>query len=248
MGAVQDITIQDKIIPEFIHRTNTRSRSVRISISNVGEVIVTTPPHFPTSRILPFLQKSKNWIEKHLILHKRRLEVAGENSVLYFGDALQVVIEHEHRDTSIDAVRIVGDTIIIVPVAYTAESVAKALIRWLKAEAERHIVSRIETIAKKFGHTYVSIQLRDQTSRWGSCSTRGNLQLNWRLIQAPKEVIDYVIMHELAHLKHMDHSPRFWAYVEKLDPHYTDHKRWLRLHGAALHQDFKFDPKIGDSI
>ncbi len=243
MGAVQD-----NIIPEFIHRTNTRSRSVRIGISNAGEVIVTTPPHFPTSRVLPFLQKSQDWIEKHLILHKRRLEVGGENSVLYFGDALKIVIEREHYDISKNAIRVIDDTIIIVPVALTAESVAKALIRWLKAEAERHIVPRIENIAKTYGHTYSSIHLRDQTSRWGSCSTHGNLQLNWRLIQAPKEVIDYVIMHELAHLKHMDHSPRFWAYVEKLDPHYTDHKRWLRLHGAALHQDFKFDPKTGDSI
>ena len=240
--------MDNKSIPEFIHRTNTRSRSVRISISNVGEVIVTTPPHFPTSRVLPFLQKSRNWIEKHLILHRRRLGVAGENSVLYLGDALKIVIEQYQNNSAQDAVRVVDDAIIIVPITHTAESVSRALIRWLKAEAERHIVSRIETIAKQHGHTYVSIQLRDQTSRWGSCSTHGNLQLNWRLIQAPKEVIDYVIMHELAHLKHMDHSPRFWAYVEKLDPHYTDHKRWLRLHGAALHQDFKFDPKTGYSL
>ena len=209
---------------------------------------MTTPPHFPTSRVLPFLQKSRNWIEKHLILHRRRLGVAGENSVLYLGDALKIVIEQYQNNSAQDAVRVVDDAIIIVPITHTAESVSRALIRWLKAEAERHIVSRIEDIAKQHGHTYVSIQLRDQTSRWGSCSTHGNLQLNWRLIQAPKEVIDYVIMHELAHLKHMDHSPRFWAYVEKLDPHYTDHKRWLRLHGAALHQDFKFDPKTGYSL
>lgn len=234
----------DQSIPEFHHRTNSRSRSIRITISPKGELIVTTPPRFPTDRIYPFLLKSRDWIEKHLALHHRRLQVVEENTVLYFGEALPLKLASK---PTAPAIQVLEDSMVINPIARTKDSVARLFTRWMKSEAERYIVRRVSEIAKRAGHTYSTVQLKDTTSRWGSCSTRGNLQFSWRLIQAPKEVIDYVIMHELAHLKHMDHSTRFWQYVERLDPHYTVHKRWLRLHGAALHQDFAFDPHVLDS-
>jgi predicted metal-dependent hydrolase len=82
---------------------------------------------------------------------------------------------------------------------------------------------------------YNTIQIKDQTSRWGSCSSKGGLNFSWRLIKAPAEVLQYVVIHELAHRKHLDHSKNFWVMVEKFDPFFREHRRWLRRHQQDLH-------------
>ena len=84
------------------------------------------------------------------------------------------------------------------------------------------------------GGTYTRITIRGQHTRWGSCSSRGTLSFNWRLMLAPPRVLDYVVVHELCHLTHMDHSKAFWGAVERVMPDYKIHKNWLREHGAEL--------------
>ena len=84
--------------------------------------------------------------------------------------------------------------------------------------------------------TYGRITIRDQKSRWGSCSGKGNLNFNWRLILAPEEVLDYVVVHELAHRLEMNHSVRFWGHVERVLPDYKDRRLWLRKNGDGLMQ------------
>jgi len=84
------------------------------------------------------------------------------------------------------------------------------------------------------GIDYGKITIRDQDSRWGSCSSQGNLNFSWRLIKTPQEVLEYVIIHELAHIKHMDHSKQFWELVEQYDPLYREHRRWLRRNQGLM--------------
>lgn len=81
---------------------------------------------------------------------------------------------------------------------------------------------------------HARITIRDQKTRWGSCSSRGNLNFNWRLVMAPPPIIDYVVIHELAHLIELSHSPRFWETVERYCPDHREHRRWLREHGPRL--------------
>ncbi|WP_324669444.1 M48 family metallopeptidase [Geochorda subterranea] len=105
---------------------------------------------------------------------------------------------------------------------------------WLRAEARRVIVARVAQLAERHRFRYGRIFVRAQKSRWGSCSSRGNLSFNFRLILAPPEILDYVILHELAHLRVPDHSPRFWRLVETLCPDYRSRRRWLRLRERRL--------------
>ncbi|MBQ8597165.1 MAG: M48 family metallopeptidase, partial [Lachnospiraceae bacterium] len=83
--------------------------------------------------------------------------------------------------------------------------------------------------------TYEDIRIKDQKSRWGSCSSKGNLNFNWRIVMAPEPVCDYVVIHELCHLVHLDHSERFWKLVESICPGYEQYKKWLKTNGSRLY-------------
>ena len=107
----------------------------------------------------------------------------------------------------------------------------------LEALADRAcqvIPERVRYFAPKVGVDYGMITIRNQKTRWGSCSARGNLNFNWRLILAPEEVLDYVVVHELAHRREMNHSKAFYAIVESVLPDYRQARRWLREHGDSL--------------
>ena len=104
----------------------------------------------------------------------------------------------------------------------------------LKQKAFDHISQRAKELAQTLGITYGSLRINNAKTRWGSCSHKGNLNLTWRLIMAPARVIDYVIVHELTHLKEMNHSARFWAEIAKIIPDYKNDERWLKEHGHNL--------------
>ena len=97
-----------------------------------------------------------------------------------------------------------------------------------------YIPQRVAHYAAKLGVTYGRITIRNQKTRWGSCSSKGNLNFNCLLMLTPPEVIDYVIVHELCHRKEMNHSARFWTLVASILPDYTEQKRWLREHGGVI--------------
>lgn len=103
-----------------------------------------------------------------------------------------------------------------------------------RAQAAQVFAQRTAYFAGRMGVSYGRITIRDQKTRWGSCSAKGNLNFNWRLVLAPQKVLDYVVVHELAHRKEMNHSPRFWKLVEEEMPDYLQQKRWLKENGELL--------------
>lgn len=115
-----------------------------------------------------------------------------------------------------------------------AEPLSSEDIRALADEALRVLPERTRHYASVMGVTYGRITIRNQTTRWGSCSSKGNLNFNCLLMLAPPEVQDYVVVHELAHRRHMDHSAAFWAEVERYLPDYRIHRKWLKDNGDAL--------------
>ena len=107
--------------------------------------------------------------------------------------------------------------------------------RVLQARARRELPARLLELASSVGLTVRKVSIRNQRHRWGSCSASGLICLNWRLITMPEPVRDYVMYHELMHLKRMDHSARFWEFVAEVCPNYQDARRWLRRHALAPH-------------
>ncbi len=100
--------------------------------------------------------------------------------------------------------------------------------------AKEYFPKRVYYFAHILGVSYGNITIRDQKTRWGSCSSKGNLSFNWRLILAPPNVLDYVVVHELCHRKEMNHSPKFWALVESVMPDYKQYRKWLKENGNKL--------------
>ena len=120
------------------------------------------------------------------------------------------------------------------------EPLSEAEVRALADEACRVIPERVKYYAPLVGVTYGRITIRNQKSRWGSCSSKGNLNFNVGLMMAPPEVMDYVVVHELCHRIEMNHSPKFWAEVGKLIPDYKKHEKWLKEHGKEIIKKIRF--------
>ena len=114
------------------------------------------------------------------------------------------------------------------------EEIKRRLVEWYKKEARTKYKERVERYRKKLGVTYNKIYIRDQKTRWGSCSNKGNLNFNWRLIMASPSILDYIVVHELAHLVHANHGDDFWKLVESVIPDYREKREWLRVNGYKL--------------
>jgi predicted metal-dependent hydrolase len=211
---------------------NSRSRNLRLRITTKAEVIVSAPPRVPDHLISRFVQEHSDWITKHLSKMKEKQELVDDDQLMIFGKVYQKVI---HDDNSGDVpVYINNQKLHIHPVTNTKPSIDRTLTTFLKTTAQKYIVPRTKKLAEVMGMTYTSLTLRDQKTRWGSCSSTGALNFNWRLVQYPVPVIDYVIVHELAHRREMNHSARFWALVAKYDPEYQAHRRWLKKYGSTV--------------
>lgn len=113
-------------------------------------------------------------------------------------------------------------------------SIQQALERLFRRKAREHIEATVESFAEKMDVEYDKLEIRNQRTKWGSCSFSGTLGINWRLIMAPPEILEYVVVHELAHLEEDNHTSAFWNLVSEYDPSYREHAEWLDAHSAEL--------------
>lgn len=218
----------------YTRKHNSRSTRISIAIKN-GAVVVTAPKLIPKLIIDAFVSKNREWIEKNLQKSAKKLSVETTDSVLVFGKTYKkIILDREAQSKAPKPVEITGTKIVITPVSQTLESTKKTLDRWLKQTAEKYIVPRTHQLGTKMNTKFASIALKQQSTRWGSCSSRGNLNFNWRLVHYPTAIIDYVIIHELAHRTHMHHQASFWALVAKYDPNYKQHINWLKRYGTTV--------------
>ncbi len=217
---------------DYTHTTHPRSRSIKIHITRTGQVKVTTPPRTSKSHIESFLTAQQGWIKKTQQRIKQHTTLSeNEADVYIFGKKyLKKITSNQLELPGV----IIQEQSVVINAGQTTTTPRQHLERFLKNTATKYIIPRTNQLAQKMKCDFGTITLRQQKTRWGSCSSSGNLNFNWRLVHAPTAVIDYVIIHELAHRKHMNHSPAFWNLVKTFDPAYAVHKGWLKRHGMAV--------------
>jgi len=197
-------------------------------------VVLTMPPRGSLTQAREFAQKHGAWIAARL----QRLPDAApfaDGAVLPLrGTAHRIVHRRQRRGTVwIET----GETDeLLLCVAGQAPHLARRVRDFLKREAKRDLEAASRRAADALSVTIKRVAIRDQSSRWGSCSTTGVLSYSWRLIMAPPFVLDYLAAHEVAHLVEMNHSRTFWRLVERICPHMRSAKSWLDAHGAELHR------------
>jgi hypothetical protein len=212
----------------YTTRRSARARRVRVIVEPDGRVEVVLPQRAPERAAASAVQELRPWIERRLAEAQARRDrnVRPPGTVPFLGTDLVLAPEpgrsRAHR--SGDVLRVPAD----------AEAQADALERWYRRTARAEVEPRVQAAAAAVGSACTKVTIRSQRTRWGSCSGKGAIAINWRLLLAPEDVLDYVIWHEACHLAVMDHSRRFWSLLEQHLPGYRGPQRWLRENGAAL--------------
>lgn len=216
------------VTPDKIIRSNRKTLS--ISIDAFGALIVRAPRRYTERQISAFLQEKEGWILKKQAERKGAgIHLPPENldgySLLLLGRAYKIVL------TSADKITFGADKeTLFVP----KKDAKKRLVAWLKENAKRIFTEAVERKAKEMGVSYASVSVSTAKSRWGSCSRDDKLCFSFRLLYAPKDVVEYVVVHELAHTRQKNHSPLFWAEVKKYVPDWKQKRAWLKTHGALM--------------
>ncbi|WP_165943450.1 M48 family metallopeptidase [Roseicella aquatilis] len=208
-------------------RRSSRARRVSLRIdARAGEVVVTLPPRANRRAGIALLTTHAAWVRERLAALAPHIPLVPGSEVPLGG--LRHVIRH---DPAAAGVALASGALIV---GGPEEGVVAQLAAFLKAEAQRRIRVLAAGHAALLGVAPKTIRLKDTRSRWGSCAPDGTLAFSWRLVMAPDWVLDYVVAHEVAHLKELNHSARFWAHVELLTPHRDAAVEWLRVNGPAL--------------
>ncbi|SMX39210.1 M48 family metallopeptidase [Octadecabacter ascidiaceicola] len=217
---------------EVLLRRSARARRLSLRISRLdGRATLTLPNRVPEREGMAFLREREAWLRGHLNGIEPEVPVVLGGTVMFRGAALPLVAGDVKRARIIDGALALPDE---------PDKVGKRVAAFMKLQARDALADASDRYSTALGKPYGRISLRDTRSRWGSCSSAGDLMYSWRLIMAPTEVLEYVAAHEVAHLQHMDHSPRFWAAVERLFPAHKACRKWLRENGGALHR-VRFD-------
>jgi predicted metal-dependent hydrolase len=212
-------------IPYTVRRS-ARARRVRVNVRADTGVEVVLPVRAPERSAPAAISELRPWILRRLAEAQGVLEQVAQRgaTVPYLGATLQL-----HPQAGRRRVHRRGE-ILLVP----AGDPRPALELYYRRHARLEIAARLDRATALAGTPYRDLTIRAQRTRWGSCTATGRMSFNWRLLLAPESVLDYVVWHEVCHLQILDHSPRFWALLERYWPRYRADRDWLRRHGATL--------------
>ena len=231
-------------VPYLFKRVR-RRRRVHIVVNDDGTIEVRAPWRFGLPRAREVLRENSRWVVETLngvrerlarrprlvtgarlplLDESLRLDVRRTAQIDLFGDCRPLRSRAERR----------GATLRVSTGSLGDEELHALIERWYRGEAGTHLAGRVEHYAPRLGVRPSRVSIRGQRSRWGSCSRKGTVSLNWRLMMMPGELADYVVVHELCHLRHMNHSPQFWAMVGDTIPDFRQRRRRLNEHQGRL--------------
>jgi len=216
---------------EIFLRQNSNSRRITLRISALdGKITITGPNYLDLKEFKKFAESKKSWLKSKRQFFESPIFLSDGVKIPILGIDTKVSIGDVQKPEIIDSILLVS----------RGKSVSTHVKRYLKELAGVHLNYMCKEFAERLGAKVRKITLRDTRSRWGSCSNDANLMFSWRLVMAPEEVLAYVAAHEVAHLKHMNHSKDFWKTVEYLFGTYKEERAWLKQNGSSLHR-YKFE-------
>ncbi len=237
---------------DYVVRRSPRARRLRVTIDPQRGVVVSLPPSTrrgwarPDRMVEAFLRERETWLRRHLDRQAaERAEVAARGGLTdgatlrYKGELHGLRILRAPPGTRRSKVTREGaddgDSLVISLARQDRRDIAAVLVDWLKLRARDAIARSVDRHTEALRVEPVAITVRDAKTRWGSASRKGRLSLSWRLVLAPPEALDTVVVHELAHLRYFGHGPRFWGLVASRRPDHVEWRTWLREHSVELH-------------
>ncbi len=190
--------------------------------------VLTIPPHCSSAKALKFLQDNHDWMINMLARLPQSKGFENGDNILFFGQQYIILHTQGQRGTYFDNgfLKVGGDI----------EFLHRRVVDFLKDQSLKRLSAISVAKAKLLGCRVCGVSIKDTKSRWGSCSTLGNINYNWRICMAPLYVIDYLVCHEVSHLKHPNHSPAFWQTLKGLCPDCDNARKWLKLKGKELYR------------
>ncbi len=221
--------------PGFVYELTRRTgqKRINIRITQTGRVMVSAPSYIPKSQIASTVAAKRSWVLKHLDTLKASRERHNPlNRLLIQGVPLEVTVVTGKRKRGGTAIQ--GGLLIVDTLSGDPESALPVIESFLKKLAKEELEPRARRISRKLKIPFDRLFFRNQRTRWGSSSGRGNISINWRIIMTPPGVQDYLIVHELCHQRHMNHSRDYWNLVERCFPDYRTAEAWLKANRAIM--------------
>lgn len=228
-GRPDVLLIEGREVPLVVRRDRRARRLILRVDPETGAALVTIPWHAGKIEAHAMALRMQGWIAARLKRIPPRVPFADGGEIPLLGETHRI----RHAPAAKGGVWREGSEIVVTG---GAEHLPRRLGDWLRKEAKREIAERVRVKSLLLGRKAGRVTVRDTKSRWGSCTVAGDLNFSWRLILAPAFVLDYLVAHEVAHLKVKDHGPRFWRTVAELCPEAGAAKAWLKRHGPALHR------------
>lgn len=231
----RELKLADGQTIPYILKVSARRRTIGLKIDGNG-LTVHIPRRIAQHTVESLLRDKSGWITSKLAKWTDRpaaIEWQDGAPLRYLGQEIRLALRQDTRNRAVefDGTRLY----VALPNPENAAAVQRKVVQWLAKQCRPDFTRRIELLAAKLGVPTPPLYLSSARTRWGSCNSRGEIRLNWRLIQAPPHIIHYVVAHELAHLKEMNHSAKFWGWVKKLCPEYEAARRALKAISAELH-------------
>lgn len=220
-------------------KRSSRRRTLEVQIKN-GAVFVRAPVQVGPREIQRFLSTRRDWINRKLAEQQQCLaeypprEFTNNATWWWLGEAVSLVM----LQGPVNQVALNGNTLCVQlnrrALNTTASTVPRLLETWYKEQAHAMLSQKALALASAMGLNFREVRIRKTKSRWGHCTSQGVLQFNWLIVQAPESVIDYLVAHEVSHLKHFNHSRAFWQMVASVCPDYQQQRQWLKQNGQGL--------------
>ena len=207
-----------------------KRKTLSLTINENAELIIRAPKRLSIEKIQDFINEKENWInrKKRLIENQIKDVASNHNKLMYLGDLFPINVEQNAaKELFFTGEEFIANSI-------EPDSLSLSIKKWYKNKFKEIALPRVAYFANKHNLMVNQVRIKNQKTMWGSCSSKNNINLNYLLLMAPMGVIDYVIVHELVHTIHRNHSTDFWDSVESIMPEFQEHKRWLKKNGYKL--------------